>query len=171
MTTNHVRRVLLAWTEQRLAPAECARVEAHLRVCRACRAEADDLLHLADTLSGLPKALRALPMRSARSWPAVWARMQQSPLPRALPRLSVYLSLAAVVFVLAAALPSRLGLQPLTVTAGVVETPVAPRATVVVFSSTDALPDAAVGQQAAGQQAATTAWPMPAPTPVPGVRG
>jgi anti-sigma factor RsiW len=165
MVTHHVRPDLLAWAERRLEPAMRARVDAHLGVCRACRAEADDLLHLADTLGALPKALRALPIRSARSWPAVWARMQQSPLPRALPRLSVYLSLAAVVFVLAAALPSRLGLQPLTVTAGVVETPVSPQATVVVVSSTDALADAS------GRLQATNAWPMPAPTPVPGVKG
>ncbi|MEP7357085.1 MAG: zf-HC2 domain-containing protein [Anaerolineales bacterium] len=162
---EHVGRGLLAWAERRLAPGERARVEAHLAACHACRAEADEMLALADTLGALPRALRALPTSSARSWPAVWARMQQSPLPRALPRLSFYLSLVGVVFALAAALPAGLGIQPLAVTAGVVETPVAPRATLMV-SSTDAL-----GAAALEAQAATAAWPIPAPTPIPNVKG
>jgi putative zinc finger protein len=165
MVGGHVCRDLLAWAEQRLPAAEHARVEAHLGACGDCRAEADDLLHLVDTLGGLPKALRALPANGARSWPAVWAGIQFSPLPRALPRLSFYLSLVGIVFVLAAALPARLGIQALTVTAGVVETPVAPRATLVV-SSTDALPDG--GREV---QAATAAWPIPVPTPIPNLKG
>jgi anti-sigma factor RsiW len=165
MVSGHVHRDLLAWTEMRLPAADQARVEAHLGACRACRAEADDLLHLADTLGGLPKALRALPANGARSWPAVWARIQFTPLPRALPRLSFYLSLVGIVFALAAALPAGLGIQPLIVTAGVVETPVAPRATRVV-SSTESLPDG--GRDV---KAATAAWPIPVPTPIPNLKG
>ena len=64
----------------------------------------------------MPKAVHGLPAGSARSWPAVWARVQRSPLPRALPRLSFYLSLTGVVFTLAAALPGRLGIQPMAAT-------------------------------------------------------
>jgi anti-sigma factor RsiW len=163
MVGEHVRRDLLAWAEQRLAPADRARVDAHLRTCFECRAEAQELTRLAGTLSGLPKALRGLPTSGARSWPAVWARVQRSSLPRALPRLSFYLSLTGVVFAVAAALPGRLGIQPLAVTAGVVETPVAASATLAA-SSTDALQDGA-------GKAATAAWPIPVPTPVPGVKG
>jgi anti-sigma factor RsiW len=163
--TGHVSPDLLAWVEQRLPPAERARVDGHLRACSQCRAEALEMAQLADTLAGLPRALRGHTAANARSWPAVWARIQRSPLPSALPRLSVYLSLTALVFALAASLPAGLALQPLAVTAGVVETPLAPRATLVV-SSTDALPGG--GREA---QAATAAWPIPVPTPVPGVRG
>jgi anti-sigma factor RsiW len=164
MVGKHVRRDLLAWAEQRLTPGERARVDAHLRTCYECRVEAHETAHLADTLSRMPKAVHGLPAGSARSWPAVWARVQRSPLPRALPRLSFYLSLTGVVFTLAAALPGRLGIQPMAATAGVVETPMEPRATLVV-SSTDAQP---IGRDA---QAATAAWPIPVPTPVPGVKG
>jgi predicted anti-sigma-YlaC factor YlaD len=168
MVSGHVSRDLLAWAEQRLAPAERAAVDAHLRMCRECRTEADEMARLADTLNHLPKALRGLPGTSSRAWPAVWARVQRSPLPRALPRLSFYLSLAGVVFAIAAALPAGLGLQPLAVTAGVVETPVAANATLAATSTTDAQAGPTAGRDA---QAATAAWPIPVPTPMPGVKG
>ena len=69
MVSAHVSPQLLAWAEQRLAPVERVRVEAHLAVCGRCRAEAADLRHLADTLGALPAALRVLPANSARAWP------------------------------------------------------------------------------------------------------
>ena len=57
--SEHVRQELLAWAERRLPPGDRARVDAHLRACRACQSEADDLLHLADMLGALPRALPA----------------------------------------------------------------------------------------------------------------
>ena len=169
MVSSHVSPQMLAWAEQRLSPAERARVEAHLAECGRCRAEADDLRHLADTLGALPAALRILPVNRARAWPAVWARVQGSALPRALPRLSVYLSLVGLVFVVAVALPASLGGQPMPVTAGVIQTPLAPQGTAAALSASATLPGGTL--MASDAEAATAARPIAVPTPIPGPKG
>src|SRR5262245_38231825 len=127
LRTTHPRGELLALAEGRLAGADRERVTRHLDGCAACQAEATDLARLGETLEALPAALRPLTSPSAGAWAQVWVRVKAPPLRRVVPQLNFYLSLAAVVFVLAAALPAGLGLgaQPMPVTAGVIQTPVA----------------------------------------------
>jgi anti-sigma factor RsiW len=168
MTSGHPRDELLALIELRLDASSRARVEAHLAGCPACRAEAAELMQINDTLGALPAALRALPDGRAGGWSAVWARVQAGPIRRVVPQLNLYLSLAAVVFVLAAALPAGLGAQPLAVTAGVIQTPAAAQATPVAGKGAAA----GVGQvSTALAHLATPARPAPNPTPVPDVQG
>jgi hypothetical protein len=84
---------------------------------------------------------------------------------RLAPHLSVYLSLAAVAFAVAALLPTGLSGRPAAVTAGVVETP--RQAAVTPLAAVDANP-AAPAAATAARLAATAIGPLPVPTPLPG---
>src|SRR5690349_13697854 len=125
LSTVHPQAHLLAWVEGRLDPSTRALVQQHLAGCRACQAEVAELAEMADTLGALPAALGPLTAPPAGSWSRVWARVQDVPLRRVVPQLNLYVSLAAVLFVVAAALPAGLAAQPLPVTAGVIQTPFA----------------------------------------------
>lgn len=168
MTAPHPRKELLALVEGRLDAARRAQVEHHLAGCALCRVEAAELAHVTDTLGALPAALRGLPDFRAGSWSTVWARVQGVPVRRMVPQLNLYLSLAVLVFVLAAALPAGLAGPPILVTAGVIQTPVAVQATPVVGRGTAS----AVGRvSTALARVSTSARPIPNPTPVPGLKG
>ena len=86
-----------------------------------------------------------------------------------MPQLNLYVSLAAVVFVLAAALPAGLGAQPLPVTAGVIQTPVTVAATPAAGKTASVIS----GQlsTALAARPVTAARPIPIQTPVPGQKG
>ncbi|MCC7361628.1 MAG: zf-HC2 domain-containing protein [Anaerolineales bacterium] len=182
MTNWHVQPDLLAYAEGRLSAHRAAPLEAHLAACPACRAAAADLATLHDNLRALPAALRPLERHPAHDWPVLWARVTavrpaapRPAWPRALPRLSFYVSLLAVAFTAATLVPGSFGLRP-AVTAGVVETPaglaLTPRA------ADPQLEAAAVAHHASvAAPLATTAFaagpvatpfgPAPAPTPKP----
>ena len=100
--TAHPRRELLAFVDGGLEAAEQARVAEHLAHCAACRAEATELERVNEMLHALPAALRPLTQRPAGAWSQVWGRVRGVPLRRVVPQLNLYLSLAAVVFALAA---------------------------------------------------------------------
>jgi anti-sigma factor RsiW len=167
---RHPRAQLLALVEGRLDAAAQRRVEAHLVGCAACRAEAAELADTVDTLAALPGALAQLSRPPAGSWSRVWATVQRAPIRRLAPQLNLYAGLAALLFVLAAALPVGLAAQPLPVTAGVIQTPVALNATPVVGTVPVAdLPT--LGTALAGDRQVTAARPIPIETPVPGQKG
>jgi anti-sigma factor RsiW len=169
MKTPHPRQELLAYVEGRLEAPDRARVAQHLRGCPGCQAEVAELEQVNETLGALPAALRPLTLRPAGSWPKVWDRVQGVPLRRVVPQLNLYLSLAAVIFVLAAALPASLGAQPLPVTAGVIQTPVAAQATPAAGKST--LAASALVSTALAARTVTAARPIPIQTPIPGQKG
>jgi anti-sigma factor RsiW len=109
MGTEHVLAELLAYAEGRLAPAERARVEAHVAVCPACRAQADDLHYLVDALSAVPRALDvSLAPRRSQAWATVWSRVRAQPAraARAHGRLAWSMALAAGLLVISALLLS-----------------------------------------------------------------
>ena len=170
MTIKHPRQQLLAFVEGRLDQPAQARVQEHLAGCPRCRSEAAELMELTDSLNVLPGALRGLSERQAGSWPAVWARVKGLPIRRMAPQLNLYLSLAAIVFVLAAAVPAGLGAQPLPVTAGVIQTPMA-AATPIAGTLTAAGSAGQVSTALAGGRRARGARAIPTPTPIPGQRG
>jgi len=170
LSTSHPRRDLLAMVEGRLEPSARARVEQHLATCAPCRAEAAELVELSDTLGGLPSAMRPLMARPADSWSRVWARVQGVPIRRVAPQLNLYVSLAAVLFVLAAALPGGLAAQPLTVTAGVIQTPVVVQATPITGTAPAAGAEK-LGTAQAGDRHVAAARPIPIQTPIPGQKG
>jgi anti-sigma factor RsiW len=167
----HPHQQLLAFVDGGLEPATQTRVAEHLAGCAECRAEAAELARVNDMLRALPAAMRPLTRRPAGSWSQVWGRVNGVPLPlrRAVPQLNLYLSLAAVVFVLAAAVPASLGAQPLPVTAGVIQTPVAAAATPAAGKGTSV----ATGQlsTALAAKPVTAARPIPIQTPIPGQKG
>ena len=165
---RHPRRELLTFVDGGLEPPARARVAEHLTGCNACRAEAAELERVNETLRALPAALRPLTLRPSRAWSQVWGRVRGVPLRRVVPQLNLYLSLAAVVFVLAAAMPASLGAQPLSVTAGVIQTPVAAAATPAGKGTATA-----IGQlsTALAAKAVTAAHPIPIETPIPGQKG
>jgi anti-sigma factor RsiW len=170
VSASHPGRDLLPLVEGRLDQASRARVERHLATCAACRAEAAELAEMADMLGGLPTAMAPLVTRPAGSWSRVWTRVQAVPLRRVAPQLNLYVSLAAVLFVVAAALPGGLATQPLVVTAGVIQTPVVEQATPVAGTA----PAAGFGQLGtalAGDRHLSAARPIPIQTPVPGQKG
>jgi anti-sigma factor RsiW len=169
LKTRHPRQELLDYVDGRLEPAARARVAKHLSDCAECSAEAGELARVNEMLSALPAALRPLTVRPAGSWSQVWGRVTGAPLRRVVPQLNLYLSLAAVVFVLAAALPAGLAAQPLPVTAGVIQTPVAILATPAASTSTLAAAEQ-LGTALAARPA-TAARPIPIQTPVPGQKG
>jgi anti-sigma factor RsiW len=171
MSIQHPRQELLAFVEGRLDQPGRARVAAHLASCPVCRAEAAELMELIDSLNALPGALRGLSQRQAGSWPAVWARVQGVTIRRMVPQLNLYLSLAAVVFVLAAVLPAGLGAQPLPVTAGAIQTPIAAPATPIAGTVTAAGSVGQVSTALAAGRLARGARAIPNPTPVPGQSG
>jgi anti-sigma factor RsiW len=170
MNTPHPGRDLLALVERRLDHAARAQVEQHLATCATCRAEAADLMEMADTLGALPSALGPLSTRPAGSWSHVWARVQGVPIRRVAPQLNLYVSLAAVLFVLAAALPAGLAAQPLPVTAGVIQTPVVEQATPLAGTAT-AAGSGQLGTALAGDRHGTPARPIAIETPIPGQKG
>jgi anti-sigma factor RsiW len=170
VSTSHPRRDLLALVEGRLDQPARARVEQHLATCAACRAEAAELMEMTDMLGALPTAMGPLVTRPADSWSRVWTRVQGAPIRRVAPQLNLYVSRAAVLFVLAAALPGGLAAQPLVVTAGVIQTPVVEQATPIAGTA----PAAGFGQLGtalAGDRHVTAARPIPIQTPVPGQKG
>ena len=167
MTIKHPRHELLAFVEGQLDQPGQARVEEHLAGCPRCRAEAAELMELTDSLNTLPGALRRLSERQTGSWPAVWTRVQGLPIRRMLPQLNLYLSLAAVVFVLAAAVPAGLSAQPLPVTAGAIQTPMA-LATPIAGTITAGGSAGQVSTALAAGRLARGARAIPNPTPVPG---
>ncbi len=170
MSARHPRPDLLAFVEGGLDAAARARVARHLAACPACQAEAAELMQVTDKLGALPLALRPLLASPAGAWSHVWARVQGVPIRRVVPQLNLYLSLAAVLFVLAAALPVGLGAQPLAVTAGVIQTPVAALATPIASKGT-AASWGQVSTALAADRHATAARPIPVPTPIPGQKG
>ena len=107
MMNEHVSTQWLAYIEGRLSPHEREHVEAHLAVCAACSAEADDVRRLADVLSAVPRALDAgLAARRAPKWAAVRARVSDAHAPsknatalRSLPRAAWGAALATCVMV------------------------------------------------------------------------
>jgi anti-sigma factor RsiW len=169
LKTAHPRSRLLAYVDGSLEPRARAEVAEHLAACGECRAEVADLAHLEDTLRALPAALRPLTLPPSGAWSQVWSQVGGAPLRRVMPQLNLYLSLAAVVFVLAAALPAGLGAQPLPVTAGVIQTPVTIAATPAAGKTTSAIS----GQlsTALAARPVTAARPIPIQTPVPGQKG
>ena len=168
LTTRHPRPELLAFVDGGLQPPARARVAEHLARCAACRAEAAELERVNETLRALPAALRPLTLRPSGAWSQVWGRVRGGPLRRVVPQLNLYLSLAAVVFVLAAAVPASLGAQPLSVTAGVIQTPVAAAATPAVKRTSTASGQLSTALAA---KAVTAAHPIPIETPIPGQKG
>ncbi len=170
LSGQHPRRQLLAFVEGSLEPAEREQVERHVAVCAACQAEVADLAQMHDTLSALPAALRGLVARPAGSWSAVWARVQGTPVRRMLPQLNLYVSLAVVVFVLAAALPAGLAAQPALATAGAVQTPVVAPVTPSAGKAAVAYAGQ-VSTALATNQMTLGAQAIPVPTPVPGLKG
>jgi anti-sigma factor RsiW len=170
LSRAHPRSDLLRLVEGELDGPARARVEQHLADCPACRAQLAELAQAADSLGAMPAALRRLATPSAASWPAVWARVQRVPVRRMAPQLNLYLSLAIVAFGLAAALPRGLGVQPARATAGANQPPVA--SLVTPTAAHPAAPGAGqVSTALAAGRLATGAQAMPAPTPVPGVKG
>jgi len=167
LSTPHPRSDLLALAEGRLGSAARRQVEQHLVTCTSCRAEAAALTDMADRLAAMPAALRPLTSRPAGSWAQVWARVHSAPVRRVVPQLKLYVSLAAVLFVLAAALPAGLAAQPLPVTAGVIQTPVVEQATPIVGTAT-AAGTGQLGTALAGDRSVTAARPIPIQTPTPG---
>jgi anti-sigma factor RsiW len=166
---------LLALIERRLAPAERARVLAHLAACARCRAAASDLNDTVDGLKALPYALRAVPVRAAQQWPDVWARVRAGgPAHKAWPQVSVYLSLVTGLLVLVSAIPGRGAAAPARVTAGVAAGPQLTQAATVVYqlAADHAASTGTAGELTRGAQptlAGTAAIaPVPIPTPVPG---
>jgi anti-sigma factor RsiW len=170
MNTRHPRTELLALVDGRLSPAARALVEQHLAGCAACRAEAAHLFDMADTLSALPAAMRPLTALPADSWAHVWARVQGVPIRRVVPQLNLVVSLAAVLFVVGAALPAGLAAQPLPVTAGVIQTPAVGLATPIVGTATAAT-SGQLGTALAADRQVTAARPIPIQTPIPGQKG
>jgi anti-sigma factor RsiW len=171
LNTTHPRPELLEFVAGGLEPTRRERVAEHLAACDACRAEAAELARVHDLLGALPLALRPLTLRSASAWPQVWGRVTQAPLRRVVPQLNFYLSLAAVLFAITAALPASLGAQPLPVTAGVIQTPVAAALTpVATFGSTLVAAGLTDGTALAARPA-TAARPIPIQTPIPGQKG
>jgi anti-sigma factor RsiW len=170
LKTTHPQAELLAFVDGRLEAAERARVARHLADCPACRADVFELARVDETLSALPAALRPLTAPAAGSWSRVWVQTQARSLRRVVPQLNFYLSLAAVIFVLAAAVPASLGAQPMPVTAGVIQTPLAeqmtPAAGMPTFTSAGRASTAP-----AVARAVTAARPVPNETPVPGQKG
>lgn len=163
LVNQHVDNDLAAYAERRLSAARTAQVDAHLAVCRACRAAASETAALVDALQATPAALRGWGRASGPPWPQVWARVAapiRPALPRRLPRLSFYVSLVAVAFSAATLLPGTLGGPP-AVTAGVVETPVV----VSLTPRADLAPGLNATAAVALNLAATPAGPLPAPTP------
>jgi anti-sigma factor RsiW len=171
ISVQHPRQELLAYVEGRLDQAGRVRVSAHLADCPRCRAEAAELMDVTDSLNALPAALRGLSERQAGSWSMVWGRVQSAPIRRMVPQLNLYLSLTAVVFVLAAALPAGLGAQPLPVMAGAIQTPVALPVTPVAGKVTAGEPVGQVSTALAASRLPRGARAVPNPTPVPGQRG
>jgi anti-sigma factor RsiW len=172
MKSGHPRQALLAFVEGRLDAAGRARVERHLPDCAACRAEVAELIHVTDTIGALPAALGGLAQRPAGSWSAIWARVRAVPVrPLSVaPQLNLTLSLAVVVFVLAASLPAGLGARPASVTAGAIQTPVAAHATPSAGRGT-AAGAAQLSTALAANRLAAGARAIPVPTPVPGLKG
>jgi anti-sigma factor RsiW len=170
LSGRHPRADFLAYAEARLDPAGRTRLEQHLAICDVCRAEVAELMQLADTLGALPAALRGLASPAAGSWSAVWARVKRVPVRRVVPQLNFYLSLAAVVFVLAAALPAGLAARPAAVTAGAIQTPIAAQATPSAARGT-AAGAAQVSTALAANRPAYGARAIPVPTPIPGLKG
>lgn len=78
----HSTDEILKMIENRLAPAERARVEAHLRLCAACSAEFVEQRDLADALRRMSPALDALAASPSRTWPEVWERLRGRAAPR-----------------------------------------------------------------------------------------
>ena len=169
LKTAHPRARLLAYVDGSLEPRARAKVAKHLAACDECRAEAAELAYLEDTLRVLPAALRPLTLPPGGAWSQVWGRVAGAPLRRVMPQLNLYLSLAAVVFVLAAALPAGLGAQPLPVTAGVIQTPVTAAATPAAGKTTSAISGQLSTTLAA--RPVTAARPIPTQTPAPGQKG
>ncbi len=176
LVTPHVDADLAAYVERRLSTSRHAQVEAHLAVCRACRAAAAETAALVDALQATPAALLPVERGAGQHWPEIWARVAASasarPVARTLPRLSFYVSLMAVAFSAATLLPGTFGLRP-AVTAGVVETPVTvaltPRAAQLGQAEPMTLAAVSVSADAtlavALDAIATPAGPAPAPTP------
>jgi predicted anti-sigma-YlaC factor YlaD len=65
---------ILPFIENRLKPHEQVRVEAHLRECESCRAEADAARALHSELAEAGRAAGRLPVNPARGWAAVRER-------------------------------------------------------------------------------------------------
>ena len=167
----HVDEHLLALIERRLTAAERARVAIHLEACPRCRASARALAETADELAALPNALRALPLRAARQWPAVWAKVRAAgSAARSGPQLSVYLGLVSSLVAIVAVIPSVRQGAPASVTAGVAAGPQLTQPATVVMQVEGTV---AEWQDRASDPAAPTVdnaaaiAPVPIPTPAP----
>jgi anti-sigma factor RsiW len=170
----HVDERLLALVERRLAPAERARVLAHLDECPRCRLAARDLDETARALAPLPSALRALPLRPRASWPAVWARVRAaSPDRRLWPQASIYLGVVTSFLAFVAVFAGGTHGLPASVTAGVALGPQSTQAATLVFqTSRGGLAAGTAAQAPHGAQPTLSGTeaiaPVPIPTPVPG---
>ena len=173
LSARHPRPELLGLLEKRLDPADRARVEQHVAACAVCQAELAELAQVHDMLNAVPRALRGLAEPSSNSWPIVWARVQRVPMRRMAPQLNLFVSLAVVVFVLAAAFPRNLSNKPVLGPDGGVQTAVQTPVAAQMTPSADktAAPGAAQLSTASAGIPLTGARAMPAPTPVPGLKG
>ncbi len=177
--SRHVEGQLLALIERRLVPDERARVEAHVAVCARCRAAAGELFQTVDALQGLPGALRALPVRAGRQWPAVWARVRATGTARkAWPHVSLYLSLVTTFLAIVSMAPGLARSAPASVTAGVAAGPQLTQPATVIYQAVADPTDSAatLGLADHGSAEATVAGtaaiqPIPIPTPVPDPQG
>jgi len=89
--SKHVTHRALAYAEGRLSETEREVVAAHLAACAACRAEVEDVRHLADVLGAAPRALDAsLRLSRARVWARVRSELAsaRAPVGRTLGRTS-----------------------------------------------------------------------------------
>ena len=172
MSARHADDQLLALLEQRLPPADRARVEAHLAECARCRLAARDLADLTQGLEALPGALRGLPRRAAQQWPAVWARVSGArPTRRLWPQVSVYLGVVTSFMAVIAVFPGGNQGVPASVTAGMAAGPQNTQPATVAFHTDDVAQGtglAGVAEAAPTQVGTEPVLAIPVPTPVPG---
>lgn len=168
---DHVNAQALAYVEGRLSQTDRQRVETHLAVCALCRAEVDDLRHLADVLAAVPRAFDAgLPARRARLWPGVWARVARAPAAapaRLQGRAAWALALAMCVLVVTGLLasPFQRGVlaAPSEPALTVIQTPAVPHSSLTSAPVGDAAP--ATADTTATLVLHTGQTPAPVPNP------
>jgi anti-sigma factor RsiW len=164
MVNAHLGDLALGYIEGRLTPGEQQRVGAHLAACAGCRAEVTEMAETANALRAVPAALGILPWARDRVWRAVWERAQPRPFNRpAYPVWQVMCSLTLVLlfFVLTSLWP-RATAGGLAVTIDGVAVPRVMAHTPMAFQAAhEAVPPTAMHTRSA-----STAAPVPIPTPL-----